>query len=133
MKDAYLEMLPLKGITKYCGGQPKNAMPFAGHPRPHPSEKNKIILVHDPLGAGATVLEFKIDDILFMEEIPSAVTESGEGIPLVRLWVRKGSHGIMLEPFEVDSPIRFADTKGESRERFMGSGVSGGADGRARI
>jgi len=119
MRDVYLEALPLKDIAKYSGGQPKNAIPFAGYPRQHPSEKNKLILVHDPLGSAATVMEFKLDDVISVEEVPSAVTEAGEGIPLIRLWIRKGAHGVILEPFEVDDPIRFAAKSREVRERFM--------------
>ena len=116
----YLEMLPLKDIAKYAGGRPRDAVPFAGYPRQHPSEKNQLILVYDPLGAIPTVLEFKLEDVLFVEEIPSAVTEAGEGIPLIRLWVRKGAHGVILEPFEVNTPIQFTGKIHEIRERLLG-------------
>jgi len=117
----YLEMLPLKDLTKYAGGHPKDAVPFAGYPRQHPSEKNSLILVYDPLGTNPTVLEFKLEDVLFVEEIPSAVTEAGEGIPLIRLWIRKGAHGVILEPFEVNNPVQFAGKSREIRERFLGT------------
>jgi len=125
MRNAYLEALPLKGIAKYSGGQPKNAISFAGYPRQHPSEKNKLILVYEPLGSNPTVMEFKLDDVLSVEEVPSAVTEAGEGIPLIRLWIRKGAHGVILEPFEVDSPMRFAAKSMEIRERFLMTGAPG--------
>jgi len=125
MKNVYLEALPLKDIAKYSGGQSKNALPFAGYPRQHPSEKNKLILVYDPLGSHPTIMEFKFDDVLSVEEIPSAVTEAGEGIPLIRLWIRKGAHGVILEPFEVDSPMKFANRSIEIRERFMRAGAPG--------
>jgi len=97
----YLELLPVSNITKYSKGKPGDGVPFTGYPRVHPSDKNKLILVNDPLGAEPTVLEFKIEDILFMEEKPSAVTESGEGVPLVKLWIQRGAIGVKLEPFEV--------------------------------
>jgi hypothetical protein len=119
--DSYLEMLPLSGIAKYSGKQPKDALPFAGYPRQHPSEKNKLLLVHDPLGLAPTLLEFKIEDVLFVEDIPSAVTEEGEGVPLVKLWIRRGAHGVILEPFEVNNPIQFANKSREIRERFLGA------------
>jgi hypothetical protein len=102
---SYLETLPLGKIAKYSGGRPKNAVPFTGYPRQHPSEKSKLILVNDPLGADISILEFKVEDVLFIEEVHSAVTETGEAAPLVRLWVRKGAHGVILEPFEVDDPV----------------------------
>ena len=116
---SYLEMLPLSGIAKYACGKKKDAIPFAGYPRQHPSDKNNIILVYDPLGPHPTVIEFKLDDILYVEEIPSAVTEDGEGIPMIKLWVRRGAHGVILEPFEVNKPLKFSGKSQEIRERFL--------------
>ena len=116
----YLEMLPISEIAKYAGGHPKDALPFAGYPRQHPSEKNKLILVYDPLGPNPSVMEFKFDDVLFVEEVPSAVTEAGEGVPLIKLWIRRGAHGVILEPFEVNDPIQFAGKSREIHERFLG-------------
>ena len=115
----YLEMLPIKDIAKYSVGHPKDALPLAGYPRQHPSEKNKMILVYDPVGPSPSVMEFKLEDVLFVEEIPSAVTEAGEGVPLVKLWIRRGAHGVILEPFEVNDPILFASKSREIRERFL--------------
>jgi hypothetical protein len=115
----YLETLPLSEVAKYSGGPPKNAFPFAGYPRQHPSEKNKLILVYDPLGSNPSILEFKIEDVLYVEEMHSAVNPNGEGVPLVKLWVRKGAHGVIMEPFEVDEPVQFVNKKEELRERFQ--------------
>ncbi|MDR3140105.1 MAG: hypothetical protein LBT95_10615 [Treponema sp.] len=107
--SSYLETLPLNRIVKYAEGSPKNGVPFTGYPRQHPSEKHKFILIYDPLGQNPKVLEFKIEDILLIEEAPSAITQSGEGVPLVKLWIRKGAHGVILEPFEVDDRVRFGN------------------------
>ena len=104
----YLEMLPLSGITKYSKDQGGEGVPFTGYPRAHPSDKTKLILVNDPIGLEPTVLEFKLDDVLFIEEIPSAVTETGEGIPLIKLWIKRGAVGVILEPFEVNDQVQFA-------------------------
>jgi hypothetical protein len=114
-------MLPLSGIAKYTGEKTKDSLPFVGYPRQHPSDKNCIILVYDPLGISPTVMEFKINDVLFVEDIPSAVTESGEGIPMIKLWIRRGAHGVILEPFEVNNPIQFTAKSREIRERFLGT------------
>ena len=116
----FLEMLPLSEIAKYTGGKTKDALPFTGHPRQHPSDNQLIILVHDPSGPNPTIMEFNIEDVLFLEEIPSTVTESGEGIPMIKLWIRRGAHGVILEPFEVNNPIHFASKSREIRERFLG-------------
>jgi hypothetical protein len=113
----FLEMLPLSGIAKYAKGRPGNGLPFTGHPRVHPSEKNKLILVNDPLGPEPLVLEFKLEDVLLIEDIPSAVTEAGEGVPLVRLWIQKGAVGMILEPFEVGDPGLLAIKARKTKER----------------
>ena len=115
----YLEMLPLSSITKYTKGQVNDGVPFTGYPRVHPSDKCKLILVNDPLGIEPTVLEFKLDDILFVDDIPSAVTENGEGVPLVKLWVKRGAFGVILEPFEVNDPVQFADKVRAVKERIL--------------
>jgi hypothetical protein len=124
---SYLETIPLNKIAKSTGRPPKNAVPFTGYPRQHPSEKNKLILVYDPLSPLPMVLEFKIDDVLYVEEVHSAVTKSGEGVPLVKLWVRKGAHGVILEPFEVDEPVQFAKKHGDLRARFLAIRPGAGA------
>jgi hypothetical protein len=116
---SYLETLPLNEITKYAGGAPKGGVPFTGYPRQHPSEKNKFILIYDPLGENTKIMEFKLEDVLYMENFHSAVTESGEGVPLAKLWIRKGAHGVILEPFEVDDPLHFANKTKDLWERFL--------------
>jgi hypothetical protein len=98
----YLEMLPVSSIAKYAKGHPSDGIPFTGYPQANPAEKDKLILVNDPLGPEPVVLEFKLDDILFVEEIPSAVTKAGEGVPLVKLWIKRGAAGMIIEPFEVN-------------------------------
>jgi len=117
--NKYLELLPLNKIAKYAGGPPKNGVSFTGYPQQHPTDKNKLILVYDPLGTNPAVLEFKVDDILYVEDFPQAVTEDGEGIPMVKLWIRKGARAMLLEPFEVNEPIEFLKTREEQKERFM--------------
>jgi hypothetical protein len=117
----FLESLPSNAIAKYSKGPPKNGVPFTGYPRQHPVEKDKLILVYDPLGANPMVMEFKLGDVLFIEELHSAVTKTGEGIPLIKLWIRRGSRGVILEPFEVDEPIRFIQKNREFREKFLKS------------
>jgi hypothetical protein len=117
--SSYLESLPFNEIAKYSEGPPKNGVPFTGCLRQHPAEKNKLILVYDPLGAHPAVMEFLLDDILYVEELHSAVTKSGEGVPMVKLWVCKGAHGVILEPFEVDEPVKFIQKIEEFRRTFF--------------
>ena len=107
-KINYLESLPVSNLIKFTKGQPSDGIPFAGYPRAHPSEKNKFILVNDPLGPEPVALEFKLDDVLFVEEVPSAVTEAGEGVPLIKLWIKYGAIGMVIEPFEVNDKTPYA-------------------------
>ncbi|MCL2232142.1 MAG: hypothetical protein FWB99_03595 [Treponema sp.] len=115
---AYLESLPINKITKYSEGHQKSAVPFKGYPKQHPTEKNKIVLIYDPLGSSPAILEFKLDDVVHVEEVSQAVTEQGEGIPLIKLWIRRGAHGMFLEPFEVSDSVRFKEVRQEVKERF---------------
>jgi hypothetical protein len=116
---SFLETQPLNEVTKYSGGAPKDAIPFTGYPRQHPSEKEKFILVYDPLGPSPSLIEFRLDDIRYMENVPSAVTEKGEGVPLVKIWIRKGARGVILEPFEVDSIPRFVNQAKAVQEEIL--------------
>ena len=130
---SYLEYLPLNKIAKYHEGPPKNGVPFTGYPQQHPAEKNKLILVHDPLGESPAVLEFKTDDVLYAEELPQLITEQGEGVPLVKLWIRRGAHGMLLEPFEVDESLRFPELRRDQKENFIkkqAGGTGGFSSGR---
>ena len=96
----YLDLIPGSKIAKFSKKQVDGVW-FTGYPRAHPTEKSKIILVNDPLGIEPAVLEFCLDDIIYAEEMPSAVTEHGEGVPLIKLWIKHGAIGMILQPFEV--------------------------------
>jgi hypothetical protein len=120
-------MLPVNSIAKYAKGHPNDGIPFTGYPRAHPSEKNKLILVYDPLGNEPAVLEFKLDDILFVEEVPSAVTEAGEGVPLVKLWIQRGAVGMILEPFEVNEQAHIGGKVRAIKERILQNQPRAGA------
>ena len=115
----FLESLPINEITKYSKGPPKNTVSFSGYPRQHPVEKDKLILIYEPLGINPMVMEFRMDDVLFIEELHSAVTEAGEGLPLIKLLIRKGARGVVLEPFEVDEPIRFIQKNREFMDNLL--------------
>jgi hypothetical protein len=117
--ENYLESLPLNSIVRVAGGPPKNTVAFTGYPRAHPSEKDKLLLVYEPLGINPALMEFKTEDVLYVEDIPQAVTERGEGIPLVRIWVRRGARGVLLEPFEVQDPIQFVNKARDHKGRLL--------------
>jgi inorganic pyrophosphatase len=117
-----LESLPIYELTKRTDAPPQNAFPFSGHPRKHPVEKHKLLLIHDPMGESPSVVEFNLNDIVYIENLHALITESGESLRLVKLWIQKGARGVILEPFEVDEPIIFSDKTQEIREKFLAAG-----------
>ncbi len=116
-----LESLPVYELTKCTEVPPQNAVPFSGHPRKHPVEKHKLLLINDPMGENPSVVEFNLNDIVYIEDLHALITESGESLRLVKLWIRKGARGVILEPFEVDEPIIFSDKTENIREKFLTS------------
>jgi hypothetical protein len=75
---------------------------FSGSPRKHPYDRDKVILVADPVSTNTFYYEFRRDDIAFVEELPNIVNVDDETIPMVRIWVRKHSIAVRCLPFWVD-------------------------------
>jgi len=105
----YIDTQPLSNITKYKThiDLEKDAVSFIGAPRMHPYDENKVLLVKDPFSTDTLFYEFKIADILHVDEMPRVGTDSGRNINMAKVWVRKGSLGLRYEPFEVDTPLKF--------------------------
>lgn len=121
-----LEEEPLSELIRYRSGTPKDALAFIGTLRKHPYDEDKCILFADPTGTEPSILEFRKSDIRAVEEQPSLVDETGHSRQVVKLWIRRGSLGVRYEPFEVDSPLRYAggaEGSGVSRlhDRVMSS------------
>jgi len=74
---------------------------FAGSPRKHPDDPEKIILVSDPCSTNTFYYEFSKNDIAFVEELPSVVDMDGTTLTMMRMWVRKGSIALRCTPFIV--------------------------------
>jgi inorganic pyrophosphatase len=72
---------------------------FAGSPRKHPYDPEKIILVADPYSINTFYYEFAKNDIAFVEELPSVVDMDGNTLTMIRMWVRKGSIAVRFTPF----------------------------------
>jgi inorganic pyrophosphatase len=75
---------------------------FSGAPLKHPYDAKKVILVVDPYSGNAFYYEFRIEDILFFEELPNIVNQEGESLTMARLWVKKKTVGIRCTPFIVE-------------------------------
>ena len=98
---------PFFEIQAYRADPPQDAVSFVGSPRKHPYDDGKIILVNEDADGASTIIEFRVEDILGAQDMPSPVTAAGESYSVVRLWVRRKAVGIRYEPFEVDEPLRF--------------------------
>lgn len=77
------------------------AIPYIGQPKQYDSEPDKIFLRLNPLSSNGAVLEFKTRDIVFAEDVKTVSQKDGAAFQIVKIWVRKGSVGIKLEPFAV--------------------------------
>jgi hypothetical protein len=114
---SYLSVLPLNDIVSCYGVPPKDAVVFSGSPRQNPADKNKIILLQD--AAGPVITEFKMEDVLYVENMPNPVTSDGKIASEIKIWVRKGAVGVLLEPFEVNNPVNFVNISNNARQRFL--------------
>jgi hypothetical protein len=94
----YLGTEPLHEVTRYSarGGRAADNVAFTGAPRKHPYDPEKLVLIY----------EIRLQDVAHVDERPSLVTEGGESLPMVRLWVRKGALGLRYEPFVVADAIQ---------------------------
>jgi inorganic pyrophosphatase len=77
-------------------------IPFSGAPQKHPYDKEKIVLIADPISSNTFYYEFMADDISYVEELPNIGTSADEIITMVRIWVRKKSIAIRSLPFIVE-------------------------------
>ncbi|MFB3925996.1 MAG: inorganic pyrophosphatase Ppa [Syntrophales bacterium] len=74
---------------------------FIGSPMKHPYRDERMILIMNPFSSRICYIEFNINDIEAIEEMHSIVDRSGESLPMVKIWVRKGSLGVKSSPFIV--------------------------------
>jgi hypothetical protein len=117
---SYLETAPLREIIRIAGRSPQNGVPFSGYARQHPSDPEKVLLIEDPLGIAPRIMEFKKEDLLGVEDTASPVSQGGtEVLPMIKIWVRRGAMGVMLDPFEVDEPIKLMNQGRLIQERIL--------------
>lgn len=80
----------------------KTHIPFSGSLFKHPYDREKLILVADPVSSNTFYYEFKTKDIAGVEELPNQVDPEGESYNISRIWVRKGSLAVRCAPFRVE-------------------------------
>ena len=105
----YLEPGEFREIAKYSShpNLSKDNVAFTGSPKKHPYDQKKILLISDPFSSNTILFEFNIADISQAEEISRIVSETGDGLKLIKIWVKKGSLGLKYEPFVVADTISY--------------------------
>ena len=76
----------------------KEAVAYIGQPKQSPSEPAKIFL---QLESSSTLLEFKAEDIIFVENLETVAGQTGETFQIFKIWIRVGSVGVKLDHFTV--------------------------------
>jgi inorganic pyrophosphatase len=75
---------------------------FIGVANKHRDSEERMVLACGVDSGAPTFLDFSLQDIDRMESIETIVTLDGRGVPLVRIWVRKGSLAFRYLPFVVE-------------------------------
>ncbi len=105
-------------IERMIGSSSKGGIAYTGTPRKHPYDQGKFLLFSKE-GQGATeIYEFRLDDVLALERLPTTVDEMGAGVAMLRFYIREGAHGIRLEPFTVSS-APYESTSSALAERIL--------------
>lgn len=79
----------------------KEAIPFIGQPKQQETQPDKIYIRLNPMSSNGAFLEFKTKDVVFAENVKTVTQNDGTAFNIVKIWIRKGSIGIKMEPFSV--------------------------------
>jgi len=79
----------------------KEAIPYIGQPKRQEGAPDKIYIRLNPLSSNGAFLEFKTKDVVFAENVKTVSQSDGTAFSIVKIWIRKGSIGIKMEPFSV--------------------------------
>ena len=99
------ENFELKKYVRNMDFDKKSCCSFYGSPKKHPYGKERVILVADPFGEHTFYYDFKLKDILSIEEQGCITSPAGDSVAMVRLWVKNGSVGLQCTPFAVGQTI----------------------------
>ena len=79
----------------------KEAVSYIGTAQKHKTNASRIYLRLNPFSEQGMVLEFNIQDIVYAEEVQTLFQKDGSAVKMLKIWVKKGSTGVRLEPFLV--------------------------------
>lgn len=81
-------------------------VPFSGSLYQHFYDEAKIVLLVDPYSSSNFYMEFRRDDIDYLEELANISSPDGKTIVMSRIWVKKGAVAMRCTPFRVDDFTR---------------------------
>lgn len=100
---AYLTTSELHEIIRYSGKRDNDSpsVAYEGSVRKHPYDDSKFLLITPPVNNPSHFYEFRIRDVVKTNNLRQLVTEEGDTVQILEVFVRSGSHGIEMLPFEV--------------------------------
>jgi len=85
------------------------AIAFTGSPKKS-RDKDKVLLVNDPISQHTFFYEFRSQDIVYAEEASNLSMPDGSTVSMVRLWIKKGATALKIEPIHVqDTSANLSD------------------------
>ena len=87
------------------------ALSYSGSLRPH-YNPNLVLLLTLPLESLGKIYEFRFEDILYPQDLPSISRPGGITVEQTRLWVRNGCPAMRIQPFRVSN----SDERGVEEE-----------------
>ena len=84
------------------------AVSYAGSLRPH-YNPNMVLLRTNPLDPGSEIYEFRLEDVLFAEELTSLSKPDGVTVEQTRIWIRRGSPAMCMKPMRVGDSVKEAN------------------------
>ena len=67
---------------------------------------NMVLLRTNPLDAGSEIYEFRLEDVLFAEELTSLSKPDGVTEEQTRIWIRRGSLAMCMKPMRVGETVK---------------------------
>jgi len=79
----------------------KEAVPFVGQLKKNEGDPSKIFLRTERFANQSILLEFNQKDVVYAEDLKTITKNDGTAFRIVKIWLRKGTIGVKLEPFSV--------------------------------
>ena len=68
-----------------------------------------VLLRTNPLDPGSEIYEFRLEVVLFAEELTSLSKPDGVTVEQTRIWIRRGSPAMCMKPMRVGDSVKEAN------------------------